>query len=187
MNVIFLDIDGVINDSYNIRYNRRNGEFQPLDKRMVHMLRLVVEETKDTRIVISSTWRKLYTGQEFMEIFQDAGWDIPKEVLFGATPSGSGWRGHEIEHWLSTNSTERFVILDDDLDVLDVHGDSFMWINPDIGFTMAHVRSITQYFNKETEILEPVIYRSNRSERVKEPERTCCGYHGRIEEHYTWK
>lgn len=146
MKGIFLDIDGVINDHYNIRYNRRNGEFQPLDKRMVHMLRLVCEEC-DVKIIISSTWRKLYTGPEFVEIFQEAGWQDVQKYLLGTTPSGSGWRGHEIAHWLSTNPLEKFVILDDDLDVHADHGDHFMWIDPDIGFTMAHLRNLKEYFN----------------------------------------
>lgn len=185
MNVIFLDIDGVINDAYNIRYNRRNGEYQPLDKRMVHMLRLITE-IPETKIVISSTWRKLYTGKEFVEIFQDAGWENPQRYLLGTTPSGSGWRGHEIEHWLSTNPVDRFVILDDDVDVLETHADSFMWIDPDIGFTMAHVRSIMDYFQGVVEKLEPVEYTSARTERVKEPERSRCEYYNRMQERYHW-
>lgn len=185
MKGIFLDIDGVINDHYNIRYNRRNGEFQPLDKRMVHMLRIIVEDCPGTVIIISSTWRKLYTGQEMREIFQDAGWDIPTSVLLGCTPTGSGWRGHEIEHWLSTNPLEKFVILDDDLDVLKEHGPNFMWIDPDIGFTMAHVRSIREYL-QGGETLKAVTYNSARSDRVAEPERWTCEYRGRMQEHYSW-
>lgn len=186
MKGIFLDIDGVINDHYNIRYNRRNGEFQPLDKRMVHMLSVIIDECPDVKIIISSTWRKLYTGEEFIKIFEDAGWSIPKSVLIGSTPSGSGWRGHEIAHWLSTNPLEKFVILDDDLDVHADHADNFMWINPDIGFTMAHMRNIIDYFNGD-EKLKPVVYNSAREQRVPESKHIPCTYHGRAQEHYKWE
>lgn len=129
-NIIFLDIDGVMN--YESAY--RNGECGYADgsnhpsfgltaKKLLNEL---IEEV-DAEIVISSTWRldgflamkKLWNTQEKM-----AG------LLIDVTPvSKDRIRGVEIQMWLDAHprTVDNYVIIDDDSDMLDSQLDNFVW------------------------------------------------------------
>lgn len=129
MNVIFLDVDGVL-----IAFgpSKKTGTF---DDDCLSNLKEIVKKT-DAKIVISSSWREDKTGMALLmhnlekiginkdqivdmtpELHTLGGevWDDDKDCFVG----GDGWtgkRGHEIETWLLANLTkvDRFVIIDDD-------------------------------------------------------------------------
>ena len=133
MNIIFLDIDGVLNthnhlvkqveqdgiNSYQAQFNFCPESLENLKK--------IVEET-DAKIVISSTWRISYRcsyddpHRKFWKALMKnlASIGIHKRVI-GITPScESRIRGDEITEWLNNNQVDNFVIIDDDSDMADL-------------------------------------------------------------------
>ena len=108
--VLFLDVDGVLNQSGNSQ--------KGLDAGKVALLKQIVDQT-GCGIVVSSTWRKFeHSRRAIVDCIVDIG-----GVLRGFTPQlshqGEVWaatpRGIEIEAWLLENrEVNHFVILDDD-------------------------------------------------------------------------
>jgi len=121
MKVIFLDIDGVLN-VMNQERDRYGSLFHP---HLVDNLRRLVEET-GAKIVISSTWR--WSGLHWIEsMWKDR--KLPGKVI-GITPTRvdpelverhydpDADRGYEIQQYLEDNKVDRYVIIDDDHDML---------------------------------------------------------------------
>ena len=124
MNVIFLDIDGVLNTpNYGVQahamWKRTNGWFKSRDEfgaifdpMAVDCLEYIVHHT-NAKIVVSSSWRK--SGFKVMkDMFKVRGIDAD---IIGVTPVLNTMRGEEIEQWLLKNDyVTNYVILDDDTD-----------------------------------------------------------------------
>lgn len=100
MNVIFTDIDGVLNNSYKNRwidnsidiYNRLCEEF-------------------DLKPVISSTWRTNHSKKDLQHILNYYGVTTP---IYDYTPILPDQpRGVEIETWLLENNPNKWVVIDD--------------------------------------------------------------------------
>ena len=119
MTVLFLDVDGVLNNHEALKRN------PPLDPLCVGVLNDLVEAF-DARIVVSSTWRLFYSLDEIRSLLAAHGLVNPARVI-DATPHGetaqgdrsvSQPRGLEIQAWLSAHQeVTRFVILDDEADM----------------------------------------------------------------------
>lgn len=112
MKVIFLDIDGVLNVML--------GDFdkygQMFHQNFVDNLKHIVDNVQDVKIVISSTWR--VSGIDVMkQMWIDR--NLPGEII-GVTPylTTKSCRGDEIQIFLSCNHVDRYVIIDDDTDML---------------------------------------------------------------------
>lgn len=107
MKVLFLDIDGVLN---NEKTKERLGpeagifaNFIGIDKRLLKLFQDWLAD-KPIEVVISSSWR---TDERMLKVLADHGlrWlDI--------TPN-RGYRGREIEEWLKGKHVARYAILDD--------------------------------------------------------------------------
>lgn len=122
MKVIFLDIDGVLNNqqTFQSRYERHQstGEWLiEIDEAMVARLVNIVKET-NAKIVLSSSWRTGFShdtceplgeqAQGLVDILNRYGLSI-----YSRTGNGRD-RTYEIEEWLHTrNDIDSFVILDD--------------------------------------------------------------------------
>ena len=132
MKIIFLDIDGVLN-VMNPERDVYGSLFHP---QFVENLKRLVEET-GAKIVISSTWR--FSGLEWLS----AMWldrEMPGQLLditpFTASPElierhydpmmGGSERGYEIQQWLEDHVVDRYVIIDDDNDMLLTQNPSFV-------------------------------------------------------------
>lgn len=125
MNVIFLDIDGVLNcrDRWEwLRPYMPGRANSRLDPDAVRQVLLLARECK-ANIVISSTWRIQYTLPQLRSMLLDAGF-LDVNRIIGVTPVGgtrtqSGlWmrveRGDEIQLWLKWHpEVRRYVVLDD--------------------------------------------------------------------------
>jgi hypothetical protein len=116
MKIIFLDIDGVLNNLESLRLPRTKlksstHSYSAAHPSCIEALNRIITETQ-ARIVVSSTWRGIGLGVLF-EIFHE--WGI-KAMTVGYTPLwpiGSE-RGDEIAEWLSQHpEVTSFVILDD--------------------------------------------------------------------------
>jgi hypothetical protein len=115
MNIIFLDFDGVLNNWDHISENRRHTRHAHIKSELVMNLKRLVEAT-NAKIVVSSTWRLLYTLEELIEALDFHG--FPDAPIIDRTCTLNGPRGLEIQAWLDQNyDTDRFVILDDDADM----------------------------------------------------------------------
>lgn len=126
MNIIFLDVDGVLNSVsnlikvYNETHKPHSGYSYPFDPKCLENLKELVLATQSS-LVISSTWRHSQKGmKKLLEILDEYGLG---ELVIGCTPSLGFSRGAEIKKYLSdfkSNDSVSFVILDDDQDMDDL-------------------------------------------------------------------
>lgn len=119
MKIIFLDIDGVLNNAEFFRNNvpppGRDPDDQ-LDPAGVRRLNIICARTGAV-VVISSTWRILYKNAAMRGILGNAGFT---GKLVGVTGENVGTRGDQIAKWLANyqrHPIESFVILDDNSDM----------------------------------------------------------------------
>jgi hypothetical protein len=106
--IIFLDFDGVI--------TTRATKFRTFDPNCIFQLKRILEET-NSYIVITSTWRLLYTFYDLQSLFEKAG--IPRDRIFAMTRDrNNDGRGVEIKEWLDNVANplhvKKYVIIDDD-------------------------------------------------------------------------
>lgn len=129
MRVLFLDFDGVLNsESWMLAHPQANF-LRALDRSAVALLAEIVSRTQ-ARIVVSSSWRRMYSLNALREVLVEGGLPTSCEIV-GVTPTldrspdGDKFvRGDEIQHWLDeasrgeqTDKVELFAILDDDDDM----------------------------------------------------------------------
>lgn len=140
MKIIFLDIDGVLN-SWATGYN--------ISKEKLLLLNELIEKT-DAKIVISSSWRcgsqdvKDFLNNNFAknrissvnEPYQDLIDNIFYENTIGLTDTFGPNRGSEIQRWLDSHEDiESYVIIDDDIDMLDEQLYNFVQTDTYFGLT----------------------------------------------------
>lgn len=148
MKIIFLDIDGVLNNAVdaenhpisNDPKNIRSSYFY--SARNVQLLNRITKHT-DAKIVISSTWRLGAELQELQELCALMG--IEGEVISMTDDLNNGhtFRGNEIYKWIKDNDEligshhefTKYVILDDDSDMLYWQRRNFIHVNGYIGLT----------------------------------------------------
>lgn len=117
MKVVFLDIDGVLNNSnWAIQmYDEGVHVYAEnlLDERAIRLLQKLIDAT-DAKIVVSSSWRR---DDYAMQCLSD---QLKPMEIYDVTPLKSSIRGDEISAWLKKHKdVERYVILDDDSDMGD--------------------------------------------------------------------
>lgn len=179
MRVVFLDIDGVLNSEAFLRkldaQHRALGHVAPpvpgveerkkivkrettcecyrlenqIDDEAIARLNRLVAET-GSKIVISSSWRKLLDPPELHRVL--VGHGLVAEII-GETPDGYHdqdlaaalgsieriFRGHEIDYWLRQHpEVERFVILDDGGDMV-MHKNRLVQTDCEVGLLDEHV------------------------------------------------
>lgn len=121
-NIIFLDVDGVLNDEgyinkcYEKHHTPMSMNFVPFNPRSLKNLREIYESIldngNDPLIILSSSWRLSEIDRTIVEArLAEYGMRI-----FGVTPYINSNRGIEIINWLEKNNhlDSPFVILDDD-------------------------------------------------------------------------
>lgn len=121
MNVIFLDIDGVLNsDEYFVKIKDFNieGIESEIDVEKIKLLKKAKEAT-NAKIVLTSSWRYTKNAQNLKNLL------AKYEILTDSTPFINNERGKEIKQWLIDHKDiEDFVILDDE--VFDSYDDELM-------------------------------------------------------------
>ena len=137
MKIIFLDIDGVLNTKETAeRWHGLIG----MDPELVDRFNKLVEDTS-AEVVLSSTWRHKKTWRKTMKDnglnmrFLDRTISLPGKI-----------RGLEIKEWVDRNNVDKYVILDDDSDMLPdqlLFKTSFF----DGGLTDRICDSVRQFFN----------------------------------------
>lgn len=154
MKLIFLDVDGVLNHFACFAKLTASGQssIEALDDECIHRLQKLVDATKAT-IVLSSSWRFSPDHVETLAY---------RLSLFGLrihsqTTLKGRHRGTQIEQWLEENNRQnaRFVILDDDSDMLPEQMPFFVKTSMETGLTDEHVA-------KALEILKNPVDNSGR-------------------------
>lgn len=160
MNILFLDIDGVLNsESWYLSNEFKNKLSNKacylethLDNTAIDKLNQLCNKT-DAKIVISSTWR---TFSDCIPTLQKNG--LTAEIidvtpdLTELLPSGvwvSKTRGEEIQYWLDNNQWNNYVIIDDDSDMLESQKQNFVQTDDMYGITDLDVDQVIKIFEKQ--------------------------------------
>jgi len=126
MNILFLDVDGVLNnDNCWLRKDVNDIVFikgfrnEAFSKTALESLQQILEKF-NCKIVVSSSWRHydsdLKTLGKALESIGHEIFDITPD--FRVYSNNERCRGHEIEDWICRHpEVENFVILDDDRDI----------------------------------------------------------------------
>lgn len=150
MKIIFLDIDGVLNNQifYTEKNQSERHNYNPIgsdiDERCVSYLNQLIVDT-DAKVVISSTWRS--SGLEYCKQHLEAKGFIGD--IIDVTPMlrhESCLRGNEIYDWINKNSQmlcdsnngsdfKEYVIFDDDSDMLYWQRNNYIQVDPYCGLT----------------------------------------------------
>ena len=138
MNIVFLDVDGVINSRNKlIEVYKKTGKPHslynyPFDELCLNYLKEIIEET-NSFIVVTSTWRKDEEGKKILLEELDK-YGLLNRVI-GYTEILNTTRGLEIKSYLEKNKNIiNFIILDDDTTKSDL--DEFLIkINGQTGIT----------------------------------------------------
>ena len=155
MKIIFLDIDGVLNHTLWFQSEERklisseNSRAMWFDPKSVALLNELTDATQ-AYIVISSSWREGYPLEELVAILESQG--VTGEII-DQTPSFTFKqltpvpylvpRGCEIQAWLEQHREEladrlanaKYVILDDQSDMLLCQQRNFLKVDPWCGLT----------------------------------------------------
>lgn len=153
MKILFLDIDGVLNNRKTIQRPMipwDGGHHHEFDPDCVHLLNYICEET-GCLLVLSSSWRN-GTEERFESTKKYIAFQGVETPIIARTPRAfrlidengdytGRWskRGQEIDKWLSTrNDIDRFAIIDDDTDMVP-HMDKLVKTEFDIGLQKCHM------------------------------------------------
>ena len=151
-NIIFLDIDGVLNSVQSAIYWHR----KKMDLRItescpicVSNLNYLIEKLPDIKFVITSTWRYNNTLKQLCNIFQGWGFFVRNNII-GVTPRVEGAdRGKEIKKWLDEASgnvlVKSYLIIDDDFDMGELSS-HLIKVDNRVGLTIVNVQEIIDYF-----------------------------------------
>lgn len=119
MNIIFLDIDGVLNNTVSNMLTDKH-----IDSSCLRLFMDTVKRIPDCKIVLSSSWRKT-EKEKFVELINKSqSYELFQLFPFFhddyCTPRLQGIRGNEIKKWLDDHSeTEiKYICIDDDSDFL---------------------------------------------------------------------
>jgi len=126
MNVIFLDIDGVMNHNLHMIRSELHDNFEFCPVATNHLKEILTKT--DSKIVLSSSWRIGETVKSLKEeLF--CHYDL-QDYIIGLTPFSGQYneqRGLEIQQYIDAvketeRHVDRFVIIDDDKDMVHLMG-----------------------------------------------------------------
>lgn len=152
MNIIFLDVDGVLNSFRKLKlvYEKTNkphsGYNYPFDEICLKNLKKLVEET-NSKIIITSTWRKSELGlNKLLSILKE--YDLDKYVI-GCTPILETKEKEIKQYLLNIPKPYNFIILDDNSNLNKflpylIKTDSY------VGLTLKNVEDGIKILNKES-------------------------------------
>jgi hypothetical protein len=149
MNIIFLDIDGVLNSQlyhestvYKTPTTREESDLQDIDPKAIGFLNDLIKAT-EAKIVITSTWRRSHSDVKLQELFEKRGF-IGKIIDHTPMLGEHTVRGNEILTWIERNEKllgksrsdfSNYVIFDDDSDMLYWQRNNFLLVDGYVGLT----------------------------------------------------
>ena len=154
MNIIFLDVDGVLNSQryalelWKKTHIQRNGENYPFDEECMKNFQTLVRAT-NAKIVVSSTWRKSESEKRvLLRKLKEYGLD---EEVIGYTPiinEIGPTRGQEIKAFLANlKGNHNFIIVDNSINLDDLLP-YFVRVNLEVGLTTENVKEAIEKLNR---------------------------------------
>lgn len=145
-NIIFLDIDGVLNNDATT-----NTKYCHIDDNCLKLFYDTIKQIPDCKIVISSSWRRIEL-EDFLKFIHEFKGADKLECLvkyfhedYATKRLNEGKRGYEIKEWLSRHfEVKKYICLDDDSDYLK--GQRLLQINRNLGFSRAEKCLLLTYF-----------------------------------------
>jgi hypothetical protein len=146
MKVLFLDIDGVMNNFHMRNFGQKFSEPSR------DALNSIVERVPELKIVISSAWRMhgLVYMQKMLHKNKIKGAldEFDGTNVIDCTGREDGIRGHQIQCWLDRNpGVTSFVILDDESDMGHLM-DKLVKTNSFVGLTSKEADRAVEILNK---------------------------------------
>jgi hypothetical protein len=148
MNIIFLDIDGVLRTDKSDKYwSSITGKAIPkivfdrnFDKNAISTINEIIHYT-GAKVVITSTWRVQHSLEQLKLIFKSRGF---QGEIIDITNVGYS-RGEEIQEWLDTHTVNKYVVIDDNIKDIQVHINPkrIIHCNPNIGLCSDQFEKIT--------------------------------------------
>jgi hypothetical protein len=162
MKLLFLDFDGVLNSTQSTLMHWQNQgrtlvytDENCMSQECCSNLRYLMDTLPDLYIVVSSSWRLMYSPSELKTILQKL-CHIPENRIIGTTPYlPNKQRGNEIQSWLDENESQGselkyeiddFMIIDDDSDMAHLKETNFLQTDGDLGFTIKDCRKLLERF-----------------------------------------
>lgn len=168
-NIVFLDIDGVLNHGNLSQCNSLVDSNVPLCKDNLLAFKRIIDNVDDIGIVWSSDWR--FAKEQYNS------WKNPKDwieknfleegIVIGNNPRKmSSNRFEEIHFWFTSNEYSKkfygkewvkdpyyevrnYVVIDDfDSPGMKMYGNHFFKCNPDIGLTIEYASQIIEYLKR---------------------------------------
>ena len=124
MRIIFLDIDGVLNNTSSWNRGHRHGVVRGIDpanvKALNHLMGKALETFKELpKIVVSSTWRYTTKLEDLKVLLTAAGFKHSDQVIDITGTIRGDVRGLEIQQWLTEHAPiDSILILDDSTDMV---------------------------------------------------------------------
>ena len=143
MRIVFLDIDGVLNN------HKLLHKYGPdyIEPDLVDILKTIIFSTK-SKIVLSSSWRLYGFSRRLVELAladkKMSFIDCTKEIY--NVP-----RSEEIKDYLSVNKVTQFAILDDDPNAGIGLEYNFFQTDPEIGLTSKIAEDVINYFRGQND------------------------------------
>jgi hypothetical protein len=154
MQVLFLDVDGVLVTETSARYFRWLRRTDPnSDEHMrkwcplaTNNLRILMARIPKMKIVLSSCWRMGRTPEQCSELLSEQGLDGGRCIGRTGYAFDGRVRGDEIQEWLDAHpEVEKFAILDDDSDMAHLM-DHLVQTDERIGLTLNDNDKIARMF-----------------------------------------
>lgn len=135
MNIVFTDIDGVVNPHWKSRWCPK----------AVAVYRRICRDF-DLKPVITSTWRLAHCKDELQGIFESNGIDI--EILDFTPHIDQADRGAEIKAWLDSNRWDSYVVLDDKTSDIVGYVDNVVKCRSWIGLTQEEYGEVARIYGR---------------------------------------
>lgn len=157
MRIVMLDVDGVLNSEQSSTWYWRKNEKQCvyLNETMfcpnaVSNLQLLLDEHKDIKIVLSSSWR-IHHDISYLENVLRVFWCMDTIKIIDKTPRFDGKpRGDEIFDWVLRHKDEikDLLILDDDTDMGVFKGTPFYQnVDAHVGLDYYALKKAKEHFD----------------------------------------
>ncbi len=154
--LIFLDIDGVLNNVETIAKSKSRKLTEMLEERCISHLNTIIDACEyPPFVVLSSSWRIAFGADETFHAMRERGYSGPSfydETPAYVRPRDAGFEGsdraQEIYEWLDANKKRleldlwggMFVILDD-ANISGPHKDHHVQTSYSLGLTKTHVEN----------------------------------------------